>query len=176
MENHKQRHEENNNGFGFSIMDKSDKSNTILSRYYKDGKEALICVAMRGRENGQELEPQTTGKTNALTSVQKDNLVMTKNYAQWGTNGFGQGCRAYYEDSKGSTLGIGHAMANPQILQNNSRIRRLTPTECARLQTIPEWYNWQGMSDTQRYRVLGNGWTVEVIKWILSFMNRTDVV
>lgn len=49
-------------------------------------------------------------------------------------------------------------------------IRRLTPTECARLQTIPEWYNWEGMSDSQRYRVLGNGWTVSVISWIFQFL------
>lgn len=49
-------------------------------------------------------------------------------------------------------------------------IRRLTPTECARLQTIPEWYNWEGMSDSQRYRVLGNGWTVEVIKHFFSYL------
>lgn len=49
-----------------------------------------------------------------------------------------------------------------------SRIRRLTPTECARLQTIPDWYKW-GCSETQQYRMLGNGWTVEVIKHILSF-------
>jgi DNA (cytosine-5)-methyltransferase 3A len=49
-------------------------------------------------------------------------------------------------------------------------LRRLTPTECARLQTIPEWYRW-ACSDTQQYRLLGNGWTVEVIKHILSFYN-----
>ena len=48
------------------------------------------------------------------------------------------------------------------------RIRRLTPTECARLQTIPEWYEWI-CSETQQYRMLGNGWTVEVIKHILSY-------
>lgn len=47
------------------------------------------------------------------------------------------------------------------------RLRRLTPTECARLQTIPDWYKW-GCSDTQAYKMLGNGWTVEVIKHILS--------
>lgn len=50
----------------------------------------------------------------------------------------------------------------------NRLLRRLTPTECARLQTIPEWYKW-GCSDTQAYKMLGNGWTVEVIKHILSF-------
>ena len=48
-------------------------------------------------------------------------------------------------------------------------IRRLTPTECARLQTIPSWYKWE-CSDTQQYRMLGNGWTVDVIVHILSFM------
>ena len=46
-------------------------------------------------------------------------------------------------------------------------LRRLTPTECARLQTIPDWYKW-GCSDTQAYKMLVNGWTVEVIKHILS--------
>lgn len=50
-----------------------------------------------------------------------------------------------------------------------ARIRRLTPTECARLQTIPDWYKWE-CSDTQQYRMLGNGWTVDVIAHILSFM------
>ena len=50
-----------------------------------------------------------------------------------------------------------------------NRIRRITPTECARLQTIPEWYKWE-CSETQQYKMLGNGWTIEVIKHIFSFM------
>jgi site-specific DNA-cytosine methylase len=48
-------------------------------------------------------------------------------------------------------------------------IRRLTPTECSRLQTIPPWYRWE-CSDSQAYRMLGNGWTVEVIKHIFRFL------
>ena len=44
-------------------------------------------------------------------------------------------------------------------------IRRLTPTECARLQTIPDWYKWK-CSDSQIYKMLGNGWTVAVIAHI----------
>lgn len=48
-------------------------------------------------------------------------------------------------------------------------IRRLTPTECSRLQTIPTSYKWE-CSDSQAYRMLGNGWTVEVIKHIFSFL------
>jgi len=49
------------------------------------------------------------------------------------------------------------------------KIRRLTPTECERLQTVPDGYT-SPVSDTQRYRMLGNGWTVDVITHILSFM------
>lgn len=56
------------------------------------------------------------------------------------------------------------------ILEQGMKIRRLTPTECARLQTIPEWYDMSIVSDTQRYRMLGNGWTVDVIAYIFSFL------
>lgn len=49
------------------------------------------------------------------------------------------------------------------------RLRRITPTEAARLQTIPDWYKWE-CSDTQQYKMLGNGWTVAVIYHIFSFI------
>ena len=61
------------------------------------------------------------------------------------------------------------------LVSSNFRIRRITPTECARLQTIPDWYIWN-CSATQQYRLLGNGWTVEVIKHIFSFMRLEDTV
>ena len=48
-------------------------------------------------------------------------------------------------------------------------IRKLTPIECERLQTLPDNYT-EGVSDSQRYKALGNGWTVEVIKHIFSFL------
>ena len=88
------------------------------------------------RKNIQQLEPRLDGKTNTLTSVQKDNLI----YQPRGNN-------------KGNVF--------------DSRIRRLTPTECARLQTVPNWYQWR-CSDTQQYKMLGNGWTIEVIKHIFN--------
>lgn len=46
-------------------------------------------------------------------------------------------------------------------------IRRFTPTECERLQTVPDGYTIC-VSDTQRYRMLGNGWTVDVIAHIFK--------
>lgn len=55
-------------------------------------------------------------------------------------------------------------------VSNNAFVRRLTPRECARLQTIPDWYRWS-CSDAQAYKMLGNGWTIEIIKHILTFIN-----
>jgi DNA (cytosine-5)-methyltransferase 3A len=55
------------------------------------------------------------------------------------------------------------------LLQFRGMLRRLTPTECARLQTVPEWYEWI-VSDTQIYRMCGNGWTVKVIEHILGHL------
>lgn len=46
-------------------------------------------------------------------------------------------------------------------------IRKLTVRECMRLQTVPEWYEFP-VSDTQAYKMLGNGWTVDVIAHILK--------
>ena len=64
--------------------------------------------------------------------------------------------------------------------ENKVRVRRLTPLECERLQTLPDNYTQYGLfddgkirkiSDTQRYKMIGNGWTVDVIAWIFSFIN-----
>lgn len=46
-------------------------------------------------------------------------------------------------------------------------IRKLTVRECMRLQTVPEWYEFP-VSDTQAYKMLGNGWTVDVISHLIS--------
>ena len=46
-------------------------------------------------------------------------------------------------------------------------IRKLTPVECERLQTLPDGWTG-GVSNTQRYKAIGNGWTVDVIAHILK--------
>jgi DNA-cytosine methyltransferase len=51
----------------------------------------------------------------------------------------------------------------------DSQIRRLTPIECERLQTVKDNYT-NCVSDTQRYRMLGNGWTVDVIAHIFGYL------
>lgn len=54
-----------------------------------------------------------------------------------------------------------------KLLDGEYYIRKLTPVECERLQTLPDNYT-EGVSNTQRYKGLGNGWTAEVIIHILQ--------
>lgn len=51
-------------------------------------------------------------------------------------------------------------------------IRKLTVSECKRLQTVPEWFEFP-VSDTQAYRQLGNGWTVDVIAHLINATENT---
>jgi len=56
-----------------------------------------------------------------------------------------------------------------QIVFDNKSIRKLTPIECERLQTLPDDYT-KSVSNSQRYKMIGNGWTVDIISWIFSFI------
>jgi DNA-cytosine methyltransferase len=69
-------------------------------------------------------------------------------------------------DRKCPTLTLPHH--NSIRLLQNGRIRKLTPNECEKLQTIPIDYTNCNLSDIHRYSMLGNGWTVDVIAHIFS--------
>ena len=61
-------------------------------------------------------------------------------------------------------------ICNVDLLNGNYIIRKLSPVECERLQTVADNYYTAGVSDTQRYKMLGNGWTVDVIVHIIKFI------
>jgi DNA-cytosine methyltransferase len=79
--------------------------------------------------------------------------------------------RVYHPDGKApclTTMGGGHR--EPKTLTSDTTWRKLTPLECERLQTVPEGYTAH-VSNTQRYKMLGNGWTVDVIAHIMKGMD-----
>lgn len=55
-------------------------------------------------------------------------------------------------------------------------IRKLTVRECMRLQTIPEWYSFDCVSKTAAYKMIGNGWTVEVIRHLIDCCLKGETV
>ncbi|MGJ0826975.1 DNA cytosine methyltransferase [Bacteroides thetaiotaomicron] len=100
-------------------------------------------------------------------------MTLVKGIIQLSPSKDSGGVQPYQQDRIYDVNGIAPALCSGHggmgCNVNTDRIRRLTPTECARLQTIPSWYRLK-CSDTQIYKMLGNGWTVDVIVHILSFM------
>lgn len=77
--------------------------------------------------------------------------------------------RVYGIDGKYPTLTtMTGGNRQPKIFTNS--VRKVTPLECERLQTVPDNYT-EGVSDSQRYKMLGNGWTVDVIAHIFRNIN-----
>lgn len=83
---------------------------------------------------------------------------------QWphGTNK--GGLRA--EDGKVPSMTTSSWESN-NLLLTEGMVRKLTPVECERLQTVPDNYT-ECVSDTQRYKMLGNGWNVDTICHVLG--------
>lgn len=90
----------------------------------------------------------------------------------------GQGQRIYSVYGKSVTLsangggqGAKTGLYKVDLPDGDYIIRKLYPIEAERLQTLPDNYTDCGISDTQRYKCLGNGWTVDVIAHILGFIS-----
>lgn len=65
------------------------------------------------------------------------------------------------------------SVTKDSMVMQDSFIRKLTPIECERLQGLPENYT-EGISNTQRYKCLGNAFNVDVVAHILSFINTNN--
>jgi DNA-cytosine methyltransferase len=90
--------------------------------------------------------------------------VMAKLSKYQGDRIFDIRCKASSLSANGGNNGGGGC----NLIIHNGKIRRITPVECERLQTIPDEYTNIGLSDRKRFKMLGNGWTVDLISWILS--------
>jgi len=97
------------------------------------------------------------------------NRKYKKNYLQYDTNGKGHGSqdqRAYYLRGKHGCLDTG-ASGKAKVLENDGRVRKITRNEAERLQGVPDNYTTP-VSKTQALKMLGNGWTVDVIAHIFK--------
>lgn len=182
-------------------------------RYIQSGNRSAKCIG--GTE--QFIEARKDGKSNCLTTVQKDSMVaepipfntyngegeksrtFMAGYYKYGeatiikNKGFkggataiaqpvrvgeygkgGQGQRIYSVRGKSVTLsangggqGAKTGLYKIDLPDGDYIVRKLTPVEAERLQTLPDNYT-EGISNTQRYKCIGNGWTVDVIAHILN--------
>jgi len=116
------------------ITEKEAKGGRMVGRAYdKEGKRMDRDGTSVAGLTTQMLELRKDAKSNAITTVGKDSLVV-ENEVYW---------------------------------------RKLTPVECERLQTVPDNYT-DCVSNTQRYKMLGNGWTIETICHIFKNMQLAE--
>ena len=143
-------------------------------RYKVDGVRQDHKGSVAGKTQ-QMLELRQDEKTNTLTTVQKDNVVVSTKPNQINPSKKASGKQPYMQDRVFHTDGKSHALtasfADRTNVGNEDEVywRKLTPLECERLQTVPDGYT-EGVSNTQRYKRLGNGWTVDVVAHIFKFM------
>ena len=191
--------------------ERSDKAKQ-LRKDYESG------AIKHGYHEYHELQPRTDGKSNTLSTVQKDNPIcepvrcftlpredgvqtQSKQYRVYNIDGKtttlcaeggGMGAKTglyaipiefdndipikavsgadgktytVYEVKSGNITIKGKTYPI-KLVDGYYIIRKLTVSECKRLQTVPEWYEFP-VSNTRAYSMLGNGWTVDVIAHLL---------
>ena len=140
-----------------------EKSYTLKANYYKSGLTnaldgghfpAPMAAEVQGTHvNFEDGKSQTVSTSHIPNVIQDVNKNPVKS-------------RPVYEVKNG-LITINGKQYSIKLADGFYVIRKLTVTECKRLQTVPDNYVFP-VSDTQAYKMLGNGWTVDVIAHILS--------
>ena len=160
------------------------KAQCLRATYYKDGIRNMVgndvdrktCVAEPVRigtyptSDGRLLNSQG----NRIYSVDGKAVTQSAQGGGWGaktglyavpTVEIGSKTHPVYEVSNG-LITIKGKQYPIKLKDGYYIIRKLTVRECMRLQTVPEWYEFP-VSDSQAYKMLGNGWTCEVIAHLI---------
>ena len=154
------------------------KGHDQIKRVYSpDGKSPTVTTC-----GGGHREPKVVVDVRAMTEVRtpEANKIRQEHRKKTGKDWSPRHMRHLVErkDEKMNTLTT--ALTKQHILQitkdKDQEVywRKLTPLECERLQTVPDNYT-NHVSNTQRYKMLGNGWTIEVIAHILQNMEIDNV-
>lgn len=177
-----------------NVYDDEMLSPTI--RTYQCGNQQPMIVAMRGRNpdnpsdrttgspTEQRLEPNSQGIFNALTSVQKDNMVLEPKLVggiggKWGDKQYRQGNRVYDSNSVAMALTsqpLGNTGGNSYmylVRERQYRIRKLTPLECWRLMGFSDedFHKAEEVnSNSQLYKQTGNSIVKNVLMAIFGQM------
>ena len=146
-------------------FDMPEDKETMLADILEDG------VTDREKSHCLDANYFKGGNLKSYFQKHRRQLVFTNRCIQVGEadlKGFDIIKRVYSPEGKAPTLttmGGGHR--EPKVIVDELTWRKLSCLECERLQTVPDGYT-EGVSNTQRYKMLGNGMTVDVIAHILK--------
>jgi site-specific DNA-cytosine methylase len=174
------------------MLNDSDVSGTLCSRDYKDGGKRVIVADYRNDEGlriredgcsptlfndmrGESKEGDVTKRILIIThslqqrSIERPSIQEALKQGKPIPGGFGHLSK---DDGTSYTLdGI-----NSQAIEYNKNIRRLTPKECFRLMGfLDDEINIKGLSDTQCYKLAGNGWDINLVSKILKKLFKNNL-
>jgi DNA (cytosine-5)-methyltransferase 1/DNA (cytosine-5)-methyltransferase 3A len=134
----------------FNVTQPEDKGIILSDILESEVSEIFTSPTPANHDGGNQLNPDYKSQANTIHSVYGKSPTICA-----GTHGYALG-----------HIPIGSAKIG-LVVHDEYRYRKLTPVECERLQTVPDGFS-DCVSNTQRYKMLGNGWTVDVIAHILS--------
>ena len=149
---------------GITLRDIAEKS--VGEKYYLNDKQVkYITDGIRLRKK--------------LTSVNPKRVqAILAGYNRLNGSFLAVNCRGDISNEKTSTLvstyykGV-EAYGSRPFIYDGIRFRKLTPAECERLQTVPDGYT-AIVSDSQAYKMLGNGWTIDVIAHVFQDLSNKE--
>lgn len=159
-----------NNSSGLILAGEADLKGHGYNRrvYHPDGKAPTLAAASGGNLEPKVLYPASIVGRRIKDGVRKDNDkdVPITQCLEVHENDKSRCLSTVEKDTLLSPLPEGRY---PDAYSDDMRLmwRKLTPLECERLQTVPDGYTAH-VSNTQRYKMLGNGWTVDVICHLLE--------
>lgn len=137
---------------------------------YENGKRTDGCI----RSNLFTPQIRPDNKSGTLTTFDIDNLVLKI----YGMDTQGIYAKAEQQQLEQFQKRMGGLIHGAEFEVNGTKyiaaIRRLTPLECRRLQGVPDWYDFDGISEQQQYKMLGNGWQCDVIKHCFQYIPKFD--
>ena len=133
----------------------------------------LVSAQSRDRLYWTNIPIETLPDDKGIYLKDKEGKLTPRGLCHIGTanlNGIQSLKRVYHPDGKSPTLTTSMGgNRESKVSTSETTWRKLTPLECERLQTLPDGYT-DNLSNTQRYKAIGNGWTVDVISHIFGFM------
>jgi len=157
--------------------DNSGKGMCLAAGYYKQGRDNQLIVHNMQPRSGDPSKGGTghltrsDGKTYCLDTG-NTNAIELRTVKQINSSKESGGQQPYQQNRVYDSNGLMTCLdtdSGRKSIYVDSKIRRLTPIECERLQTVKDNYT-NHVSDSQRYKMLGNGWTVDVIVHILKYI------
>lgn len=134
---------------------------------------ALVSAQRRKRLYRVWKRDEDWSYSQVIVSQPIDKGIFLRDSTLYGENKIWQYPRWFNEwwikEGKSTTLSSHWWQYNNFIVGDMTWLRSITPIECERLQTLPDDYT-AGVSNSQRYKMLGNGWTVDVIAHIFREM------